>query len=100
MSETKHTPGPWYLRANRHPDSAGRQWGWVDATPPGSTQTSIPGVRVEWVRGENSEANARLIAAAPTMLEALKEIDALPSFRLDEAGQIARAAIARAEGRS
>jgi len=72
MSEAKHTPGPWYVRTNRHPETDGRPWGWLDAKPPGSGQNAIPGVSVTWTRGERSEANARLIAAAPDMLEKLQ----------------------------
>jgi hypothetical protein len=61
------------------------------------------------MHGENAEANARLIAAAPTMYEALKAINAMtsPGHRtFDEmirdmgyACDRARAALAKAEGR-
>ena len=61
----KCTPGPWYIRTNRHTSTDGRPWGWLDAAPPGGPQRNIPGVQVTWTRGEASEANARLIAAAP-----------------------------------
>ena len=69
-SETKHTPGPWYLRTNRHTDTQGREWGWIDTAPAGGQQRRIPGVEVTWTRGAVSHANARLIAAAPELLEA------------------------------
>lgn len=58
-----HTPGPWHYQENSDPythivrDSAERYIG-------GCSQDS----------GGNAEANARLIAAAPELLEALKEL--------------------------
>ena len=58
-------------------------------------------------RGENGEANARLIAAAPDLIEALQailsEVDARFLDRQDPLlvqAENARAAIAKAEGRS
>jgi len=75
------TPGPWYLRTNRHPETDGRPWGWLDTKEPGSgSQAPPPGVSVTWTRGERSEANARFIAAAnPAALLAL--LDELQSLR-------------------
>lgn len=61
----KHTPGPWgrgrsiYLRGDRD----GPSFGWLMACEPGSPEDL------------EARANARLIAAAPDMLEALKEYD-------------------------
>ena len=61
---------------------------------------------------EEAQANARLIAAAPELLEALKEIVGLANETIDGCGhrytfdynsplgRAARAAIAKAEGRS
>ena len=74
MSKTNHTPGPWYLRTNRHTDSQGNSWGWLDAAPPGGQQRTIPGVNVTWTDGSITKANARLIAAAPDLLAALRAI--------------------------
>ena len=67
---TKHTPGPWWLQA----DGAG--W-YVECTPE-------RGHSVAYIRSEVAEddpdtpdaekkANARLIAAAPELLEALQK---------------------------
>jgi hypothetical protein len=51
---------------------------------------------------EGALANARLIAAAPELLEALKRIDEMcaapPNFSDATMQEIARAAIAKAEG--
>ncbi len=58
MSE-KHTPGPWEATSRDHPEQGVYGWGFRIATMTG---------------GELSRdiANARLIAAAPDMYEALK----------------------------
>jgi hypothetical protein len=70
MAETAHTPGPWGVKFDDFDDA------W-HVTPDG-----LPAPKFgEWspicVLGsyeDNEEANARLIAAAPTMLEALKAV--------------------------
>lgn len=87
-NETKPTPGPWKY------------------TPPEYTIYSAPYAHVEDADGNriaavNTEANARLIAAAPSMYDAL--VAALPALTRDcltssENGALitARAAIAKA----
>ena len=60
----KHTPGPWsYFRP-----IGGTNWLWVSA--PGVPH--LAWVDLEFVSMAQHEPNARLIAAAPTMLEALE----------------------------
>jgi len=60
MSEHKHTIGPWYL------SGSGYDGVWIMA---GTLHVAtIPGAS----DGDWCEANARLIAAAPEMLEALE----------------------------
>lgn len=90
MTDTKHTPGPWAV----HPNQA-----VVDAFD-GGVPLSV--CALLWPTDERSEdetfANARLIASAPDLLDALREIADLPWFRQDEGAQIARAAIAKAKG--
>lgn len=92
-----HTPGPWTARVKR----TGESW-WVVAPRPNGQE----GYLAECVgRQEANEANARLIAAAPDLLAALRvllgtsecscEGDCVP----DCTHVIARAAIAKAEGR-
>lgn len=102
---TKHTPGPWHIRTNRHTSTDGRPWGWLDAAPPGGPQRNIPGVQVTWTRGESSEANARLIAAAPDLLAALQvvlrdyaAVHDIGDIEMQPAIYQARAAIAKATG--
>lgn len=61
-NESKHTPGPWTVV---HEDEGSC---FVDTVAPGNSQWAIA-----VPRGPNSKANARLIAAAPELLEALIE---------------------------
>lgn len=109
MSETKHTPGPWYTDAigriwRRNPSDLYEYGGGVAGDKPVAT------VWKGWVNegevGFPLEANARLIAAAPELLEALRLLLAecehqawignMPDDRVEFG--IARAAIAKAEG--
>lgn len=98
----KHTPGPWV--AHQRP-SAPIEYGHHVTTHDGLTvcnvtyqlPVSIDGQVVEATR----IANARLIAAAPELLEALKELmvaaDRVSAEPVTWLGK-ARAAIAKAEG--
>lgn len=62
-TETKHTPGPWRIIINRHP---------LDFTIAGSLPGDHYRLQVATVQGlKASEANAKLIAAAPELLAAL-----------------------------
>ena len=92
---SKHTPGPWQI---------GKNFGSVVCDTP------VPGIRgsddTEYYGGHLiaesvTEANARLIAAAPELLEALKELmvaaDRVSAEPVTWLGK-ARAAIAKAEG--
>lgn len=85
MNETKATPGPWEVATSRD------VWSAVIA----------PGVATICMEIEN-DADARLIAAAPDLLAALKwyvEHDDTDESEYYMAGQnAARAAIAKAEG--
>lgn len=66
MSESKHTPGPWYatydLEQGRH---------WVSQQPQGGTFW-IAEVLTGCI-GDETDANALLIAAAPEVAESLQE---------------------------
>ena len=128
MANAKHTPGPWYIGYQRQgitPNANG-----VNAGPPGE-ERSIAQVYGVWSNSSLEEceqdsrnaeglANARLVAAAPEMYEALCWLDAHIDFRepieTDEKGRKilrftttkgiekamlqARAAIAKAEGKN
>lgn len=119
MSGVKHTPGPWRIDVN-----GSENW-TVDYEGPSSTFMTIcangrrepVGFAVEptaWRNDDEIEANARLIASAPDLLEALGQLlgnAEIARFHLKdtEEGMIvgsalfdtiqqARAAIARARG--
>lgn len=72
MSDTKHTPGPWEWE--REFEDAGRPGHHY--TRPASSVLIIYGDGHEdcWRLEGASDANARLIAAAPELLEACKEL--------------------------
>ena len=88
-----HTPGPWYSNVN---DLVG---GWIVAT------VDLPASEVNCEQDRevadliSNEANARLIAAAPELLAALKEVVAIADRQTVEFDK-AHAVIAKAEGRS
>ncbi len=96
MSKIKHTP-TW-----RAYESAGFKGEWgVETDDPAKVATGDEII----VYPSLSEADARLIAAAPDLLEALKDAASLierNGFREWTGGSLAeiRAAIAKAEGRS
>jgi len=103
--ETKHTPGPWFAtRAERY------FYIFSEKQPNAAIPDFFAEIRAFEKDIEKSEANARLIAAAPDLLEkceiALSYIEAVcfntpnPKKRknyADCAGQL-RAAIAKATG--
>ena len=119
---SKHTPGPWLTEkvvAGKPPD---RGVGIIAVDPEISRteiRTPTRGI-VAWACGRVGQpsaetlANAHLISAAPEMLVALKAIVAADDAAMAELGQIgmevsastrahterARAAIAKAEGKS
>lgn len=59
-----HTPGPWTATNS----------GFAELVYAGCDQTLGSGHRIAEMIGPNGEANARLIAAAPELLQALKEL--------------------------
>lgn len=88
---TKHTPGPWAARK----DSSGKVTVY---------STQVPGLGTICKLGcwPIDEEDARLIAAAPELLEALKSIVDTHFSLADLTPQhwkIAQAAIAKAQGR-
>lgn len=88
MKNVKHTPGPWTVGYNDN------QCVYSDYRQVASVQCN----QKEW------EANARLIAAAPELLEALKEVLAwasygVPNARKEQMRKAVGGAIAKAEGR-
>lgn len=79
---SKHTPGPWEVGPQHH----GQVAVW---------QSDFPAVVATCGRQDDAEANARLIAAAPDLLAALKET--LRASPMGPHVKMAQAAIAKAE---
>jgi hypothetical protein len=67
MSETKHTPGKWLAEDGRIYAEDGHA---IAET----TGRVIDKLGCHWVASEEAQANARLIASAPELLEALQEL--------------------------
>lgn len=72
---SKHTPGPWKLTAGRTFETTSGKFSLTYKSDP---QTSTP----EFRNFSELDANARLIAMAPDMLETLQTI--LTRFDLEE----------------
>jgi hypothetical protein len=101
---SRHTPGPWTWERHNDEDRRYHSSDWRLA--PGillpDTESGTPG------GDEIDRANARLIAAAPDLLEALRLAEILyregilgvPDGFWDKVHNARRAAIAKAEGRS
>ena len=98
-NETKHTPGPW--------EAVGLT---VCQVPPGGREIIFGAHNTRSGDKDERQANARLIAAAPELLEALREFVSLmpsaeglgghaPIGAFQIVADLARAAIAKAEGR-
>lgn len=71
--EHKHTPGPWEITSHRPPYSEENDFPGVGISIPDAELAS--GIHEDAIEvwGENSEANARLIAASPTMYDFVKK---------------------------
>ena len=93
----QHTPGPWELR----PDDMG---GLSSLVFPAKQPHPVAGVTGYYSGNWERLANARLIAAAPELLEALQRLSArctrlrLPEQAETDAEKTARAVIAKATG--
>jgi hypothetical protein len=85
----KHTPGPW--RPNEKYDHF-----WVSAGK-GKKRVEIATACTDDVGHETAAVNAMLIAAAPDLLKACKEVVDDPMIS-DYKNEMLRAAIAKAEG--
>jgi hypothetical protein len=104
MTDVKHTPGPWEFGPGYAPGDS-----TFELFAPGGRQViaqcSYENMWLSTYDGETDAANARLIASAPDLLEALKrmvEIDddevVMDTDSVKERLSAARAAIARATG--
>ncbi len=76
--KTKHTPAPWTVANGNSVNKNGRLICIANSTKDVSTSTSLE-------RSNESKANARLIASAPELLEALKDVAASRSLMMKQA---------------
>ena len=94
---TPYTPGPWTIAHDTNIFGSVPGYGRRLVANAGGHSSNVTD------ETETNRANARLIAAAPELLEALKEFEAhYPAGinpYLDAAAAMARIAIAKAEGR-
>ncbi len=116
MTDAKHTPGPWdYVRGNEHHGPyVTTDYGTTVAdlyvlSEPGVFSTTEARTPIPFMH-EMAEANARLIASAPCLLEALTVLYAdykaladsgdAGNWQLEDtdSGKLALAAIAKATG--
>jgi hypothetical protein len=99
----KHTKGPWHIGAGNGEGSVFADTGRTRLEQGGTTLYPICNVTRGWNEAEDA-ANARLIAAAPDMLEMLHEVLALlnnPDADGTDANRVEReilAVIAKATG--
>lgn len=109
-NETKHTQGEWFLEDRRGVASLSGNEGNIDVYASVLWIATVHGSHVGPQDPSEAEANARLIAAAPELLEALERASAWLDV-LDESGiasnksdtlgdsiEMVRAAIAKAKG--
>jgi len=88
MTNTQHTPGPWTAKQNG-PNQNGKTFFEVhldtgkEGLPQNAVGTACFTVQPMW-RPEEAEANARLIAEAPAMLDALRLVSDFLAVKLDE----------------
>jgi len=111
MEKTKHTPGPWGIMSH-HRDAHGK-FDYIRIGHDSRGQYGPDFIQVDalhWTAEgqEQANANARLIAAAPDLLEALKGLlnaiaggISTEALNMSKKGNMGRAydAIAKAEGR-
>lgn len=102
----KHTPGPWWTDGEYSADECGVAViaARTDCGPlPGNPTRGMVAFVSELLpeNADRATANARLIAAAPELLEALKQAEQQIDYgQIDAAHRIIIAAIAKAEGLS
>lgn len=114
MTEQKHTPGPWVVSRESNewnsPTAPRREIDALKACEFGGEPTryrlacvQYPPTQAGTMGAQEREANARLIAAAPDLLAALKDIieGVDECWMFDNPGSVdrAQAAIDKAEGR-
>ncbi len=95
MTQTKFTPGPWFVCGDPGFESQTESWReglTIGSAAHGTRVCDVTTLRVD----HQAKADARLIAAAPEMYEALKYARLIATTR--EAAAIFDAALSKAEG--
>lgn len=95
MAAAKHTPGPWFTFANGN--CVGGPVGLL-GNPSGADTAGIAHCGMGLRTGTEARANARLIAAAPDLLDALQFVMTATGEQLSTAFEQAQDAIAKATG--
>ena len=105
---SKHTPAPWVLEIRKGLGDASREATVAEIGTSGKYRGNVAYMQsaehIDGIGRDELIANARLIAAAPDMLEALKLCANFIANTESElgmtlpCGELARAAIAKAEG--
>lgn len=90
---TKHTPGPWRIEFG---DSVYSQADYAALSQRGHTAHALCTIHAIPTSKGDTDANARLIAAAPDLLAALRKIHANAAESADWIRQITAEAIAKA----
>ena len=99
MKDTQHTPGPWHMSECAHQNT--------NAGICSESGLHITSVNGYGMRDDQNQANARLIASAPDMLNLLAAADRLEELTGDNLAvyartfaALARAAISKATGQA
>jgi len=109
MTDIKHTPGPWSFDENQHLAAGNRSYGILTLAPafnsdnedwPYHPRVACVQVGHGSAPKEIAKANARLIAAAPELLQALKSAEIVLSEKSPNGAVLKeiRSAIAKATG--
>lgn len=98
MTDTKHTPGPW-LAVAESAVQCGFKRHHISAKDGDCFMYVAKALDIGSSKAER-EANARLIAAAPDMLEALQNIENDDKHMPESAWILIQSAIAKAKGKT
>ena len=82
---SQHTPGPWIAQQTAYEGHASGAWYILAPKGPDARSPSVAHVKQSTI--QPMEANARLIAAAPAMLEALEDLVSLAEHAMRDANR-------------